>query len=201
MASHLNQNLTKTLTIEVSPEIPAPLARLPELAGNLYFSWDRPTRALFEELDPPLWGQGPRQSKTAVALHWPAGARSRGRSDAVVSRALSRGARQLRCVPRHCGQRCPRARSSWRTSAPSTAFNESFPIYSGGLGVLAGDHCKAASDERLNFVAVGLLYGQGYFTQSRGQRRRAARESIVSHDARDLPVAAGAIAPTARGCP
>ena len=45
-------------------------------------------------------------------------------------------------------------------------FHESFPIYSGGLGILAGDHCKAASDERLNFVAVGLLYTQGYFIQS-----------------------------------
>ncbi len=44
-------------------------------------------------------------------------------------------------------------------------LTQSFPLYSGGLGVLAGDHCKAASDERLNFTAVGLLYGQGYFTQ------------------------------------
>src|SRR5690606_23799276 len=44
-------------------------------------------------------------------------------------------------------------------------FHESFPIYSGGLGILAGDHCKTASDMRLPFVAVGLLYGQGYFNQ------------------------------------
>jgi glycogen phosphorylase len=44
-------------------------------------------------------------------------------------------------------------------------FHESFPIYSGGLGILAGDHCKAASDMRLPFVAVGLLYRQGYFHQ------------------------------------
>ena len=45
-------------------------------------------------------------------------------------------------------------------------FHESFPIYSGGLGILAGDHCKAASDLRLPFVGVGLLYRQGYFTQT-----------------------------------
>ena len=45
-------------------------------------------------------------------------------------------------------------------------FHESLPIYSGGLGILAGDHCKAASDMRLPFVAVGLLYRQGYFTQT-----------------------------------
>ena len=45
-------------------------------------------------------------------------------------------------------------------------FHESFPIYSGGLGILAGDHCKAASDIQLPFVGVGLLYSQGYFTQT-----------------------------------
>ncbi|MCB1598279.1 MAG: alpha-glucan family phosphorylase, partial [Gammaproteobacteria bacterium] len=44
-------------------------------------------------------------------------------------------------------------------------YHESFPIYSGGLGILAGDHCKTASDLRLPFVAVGLLYRQGYFNQ------------------------------------
>src|SRR6516225_6079493 len=45
-------------------------------------------------------------------------------------------------------------------------LHESFPIYSGGLGILAGDHCKAASDLGVPLVAVGLLYHQGYFTQT-----------------------------------
>lgn len=44
-------------------------------------------------------------------------------------------------------------------------FHESFPIYSGGLGILAGDHCKSASDLRLPFAAVGFLYRHGYFSQ------------------------------------
>jgi len=66
-------------------------------------------------------------------------------------------------------------------------FHESFPIYSGGLGVLAGDYCKAASDGRANFVAVGLLYEQGYFTQTvdnDGVQHAEYRE----RDPRDLPV-------------
>ncbi|HKZ73439.1 MAG TPA: alpha-glucan family phosphorylase, partial [Steroidobacteraceae bacterium] len=66
-------------------------------------------------------------------------------------------------------------------------FHESFPIYSGGLGVLAGDYCKAESDERMRFVAVGLLYGQGYFTQTvdnDGVQHAEYREQ----DPRDLPV-------------
>ena len=66
-------------------------------------------------------------------------------------------------------------------------FHESVPIYSGGLGVLAGDYCKAASDESANFVAVGLLYEQGYFTQTvdnDGVQHAEYRE----RDPRDLPV-------------
>src|SRR5262249_56601690 len=66
-------------------------------------------------------------------------------------------------------------------------FHESVPIYSGGLGVLAGDYCKAASDERANFVGVGLLYEQGYFTQTvdpEGVQQAEYRE----RDPRDLPV-------------
>ncbi len=53
-----------TLTLEISPQIPARLGRLPELANNLFFSWHRPSRALFEELSPSLWSQvrgNPRQ--------------------------------------------------------------------------------------------------------------------------------------------
>ena len=66
-------------------------------------------------------------------------------------------------------------------------FHESFPIYSGGLGILAGDHCKAASDEQLNFVAVGLLYRQGYFTQS-VDADGVQHAGYGDADPRDLPV-------------
>jgi glycogen phosphorylase len=66
-------------------------------------------------------------------------------------------------------------------------FHESFPIYSGGLRILAGDYCKAASDERLNFVAVGLLYRQGCFTQAvDGEGGQHAQYADL--DPRDLPV-------------
>jgi starch phosphorylase len=66
-------------------------------------------------------------------------------------------------------------------------FHESFPIYSGGLGVLAGDYCKAASDDRANFVAVGLLYGQGYFIQS-VDNDGVQHAEYRDRSPRDLPV-------------
>ena len=66
-------------------------------------------------------------------------------------------------------------------------FHESLPIYSGGLGILAGDHCKSASDMRLPFIGVGLLYRQGYFHQTidgEGNQQAAYSDS----DFEDLPV-------------
>ena len=170
--------------LEVAPVVPRALARLPELAANLFFSWHRPTRALFEDLDRELWKQASGNGRLMLrcmsqdALD--AGARDAG--------YLARYAQVLETFDSYL--RAPPIRADAPLVGYFCAeygFHESFPIYSGGLGVLAGDHCKAASDERMNFVAVGLLYGQGFFTQSvdnDGVQCAQYRE----HDPRDLPV-------------
>jgi starch phosphorylase len=175
--------MADTLRIEITPEIPAALARLPELATNLYFSWDRPTRALFEQLDPTLWRQVRGNPKLMLRC--------------VAQEALDRAAADPAFLARYTdvlGAFDSYIHAPALEDTPLVAyfcaeygFNQSFPIYSGGLGVLAGDHCKAASDERLNFIAVGLLYGQGYFTQtvdSDGLQHASYREQ----DPRDLPI-------------
>jgi starch phosphorylase len=170
--------------VEISPVLPAALSRLPELAGNLSYSWHRPTRALFEDLDQVLWRQ--TQSNPRLMLRCV----SQATLDAAANDQdyLRRYAEVLRDYDRYQSQAAANA------GAPLVAyfcaeygFHESFPIYSGGLGILAGDHCKAASDEQLNFVAVGLLYRQGYFTQSvdsDGAQHAGYRDA----DPRDLPV-------------
>jgi starch phosphorylase len=66
-------------------------------------------------------------------------------------------------------------------------LHESFPIYSGGLGILAGDHCKAASDLGIPFVGVGLLYHNGYFTQTIDGHGNQISQ-IVPSDFRDMPI-------------
>jgi starch phosphorylase len=170
--------------LEVTPAIPGNLARLPELASNLFFSWHRPTRALFEDLDPELWkqtGGNPRLMLRCLSQ----ATLDRAASDSVY---LGRYRQALETLDSYLSSNAPSA------DQPLTAyfcaeygFNESFPIYSGGLGVLAGDYCKAASDDRANFVAVGLLYGQGYFTQTvdnDGVQHAEYRE----RSPRDLPV-------------
>ncbi len=170
--------------IEISPVIPAAVSRLPELAGNLSYSWHRPTRALFEDLDHTLWQQ--------------TGGNPRLMLRCVDQQVLERAAQDETYLQRYheavanfdSYQSRPLARDDEPLIAYFCAeygFHESFPIYSGGLGILAADHCKSASDECLNFIAVGLLYRQGYFTQSvdsDGVQNPEYRDA----DPRDLPV-------------
>src|SRR5256885_1469783 len=169
--------------LEVTPVIPGSLSRLPELAANLFFGWHRPTRALFEDLDPELWKQTNGNPRLMLRC--------------VNQETLERCARDELYLARY-HQALETLEGYLRVGATAEAplvayfcaeygFHESFPIYSGGLGVLAGDYCKAASDERANFVAVGLLYEQGDFTQtldSDGVQPAEYRE----RGPRDLPV-------------
>ena len=181
-------NSTRFL-IEVNPALPVPLSRLAELASNLRFSWHRPTRALFSSLDPNLWrevGGNPRVFLRCV-------------DQALLDRAATEAGylenyRKVLAGYDTYLTESPLPDSQAQVDTGLVAyfcaeygFHESFQIYSGGLGVLAGDHCKTASDLALPFVAVGLLYTEGYFTQTidkEGNQVAHYRE----HDRADLPV-------------
>ncbi|TLY61451.1 MAG: glycosyltransferase family 1 protein, partial [Gammaproteobacteria bacterium] len=170
--------------LEVTAVIPEKLARLPELAGNLFFGWHRPSRALFEDLEPELWkqtGGNPRLMLRSVSQ----ATLDRAAQDPVYT---ARYAQALNTLDAYLSAAAPTSDEPLIAYfCAEYGFHESFPIYSGGLGVLAGDYCKAASDERANFVAVGLLYGQGYFTQTvdnDGVQHAEYRE----RDPRDVPV-------------
>ena len=156
-------------TLEVNPTIPPTLKRLAELATNLRFSWHRPTRKLFETLDANLWiavGGNPRLFLRCIDQS----ALDRAASSETF---LDEYHRVLRGFDSYLRE--PRTASATESLESGDlvayfcaeyGFHESFPNYSGGLGILAGDHCKTASDMGLAFVAVGLLYRQGYFTQT-----------------------------------
>jgi starch phosphorylase len=170
--------------LEVTPVIPGSLSRLTELAGNLFFSWHRPIRALFEDLDPELWKQtngNPRLVLRCV-------------SQSVLERCahnetyLARYHTALEVLDAYVHVAPPPAEEPLvGYFCAEYGFHESVPTYSGGLGVLAGDYCKAASDERANFVGVGLLYEQGYFTQT-VDNDGAQHAEYLERDPRDLPV-------------
>jgi glycogen phosphorylase len=168
--------------LEVTPSIPGSLGRLPELAANLFFSWHRPIRALFEDLDPELWKQTNGNLRLMLRCLDQGTLEQHGADEAY----LARYHRALQTLDAYL--RVPAAEGTLVAYfCAEYGFHESFPIYSGGLGVLAGDYCKAASDERTNFVAVGLLYEQGYFTQT-VDNDGVQHAEYLEHDPRDLPV-------------
>jgi glycogen phosphorylase len=171
--------------LEVTPVIPAALSRLPELAGNLFFSWHRPTRALFEDLDPELWKQTNGNPRLVLRCVNQETLEHCARDETYVGRYRQ----ALETLDAYLAPAAVSGEPLVAYFCAEYGFHESVPIYSGGLGVLAGDYCKAASDERANFVAVGLLYEQGYFTQTvdpEGVQQAEYRE----RDPRDLPVEA-----------
>jgi starch phosphorylase len=161
----------KFFQLEVNPEVPPELARLEELAGNLWYSWDIATRGLFARMHPSLWHAVNHSPKTFLKRVDQRRLREAA-ADPIfldtMSQVLSAYDNYHRAPTGH------EARS--KLPLPSNelvayfcaefGFHESLPIYSGGLGILAGDHCKGASDLHLPFVAVGLLYRQGYFQQT-----------------------------------
>jgi len=159
----------KTFSIEIQPRIPSQLARLEELANDLLYSWDRSVRALFHRLDEELWqtsGHSPKVFLRRISQE--------RLEEAVQDQVFMEDFNRVLSV--YDTYKKPSRKSEIKSLDPETdlvayfcaefGFHESLPIYSGGLGILAGDHCKAASDLAIPFVAVGLLYRQGYFTQT-----------------------------------
>lgn len=152
----------------VRPSLPTELAALEELAMNVRWSWDAQTRDLFRWVDPDAWD---------ATVHDPVrllGVVSKDRLDALVDdpgfmRFLGEVREELQ---RYLdGDRWFQARegSPLRSIAyfsPEFGIAEAVPQYSGGLGVLAGDHLKASSDLGLPLIGIGLMYRHGYFRQS-----------------------------------
>jgi starch phosphorylase len=157
-------------TLEVQPRIPKALARLPEIANDLVYSWSRPARGLFANLDRELWHNCGHNPKLFLRR--------------VAQEKLDEAAKNLVYLQDYHGVLSDYETYLAKEVNPDIAglldpeqdlvayfcaefgLHESLPIYSGGLGILAGDHCKAASDLGVPFVAVGLLYRVGNFAQT-----------------------------------
>jgi starch phosphorylase len=155
-------------SLQVYPRLPPPIERLAELASNFWFSWNPAARALFSRLDERLWlrtDNNPRLFLRCVDQ----GLLERAAEDETFLNAYRKVMTEFDAyleqgpLPYKDGGLAQDDFIAYFCA--EYGFHESFPIYSGGLGVLAGDHCKTASDMRLPFVAVGLLYRQGYFNQ------------------------------------
>jgi starch phosphorylase len=179
-------------TLEVNPRIPKRLERLQQLAENLWYSWDRPTRALFARLNPQLWdatGHSPKAMLKRIDEQRLIDAAADPAFLDSLHRVLSAFDAYLAEPPFKQNGGGFRPDDVVAYFCAEFGVHESLPTYSGGLGILAGDHCKAASDFKLPFIAVGLLYGQGYFVQTvDGEGRQRAEYSDSEFE--DLPIEA-----------
>lgn len=177
--------------LSVVPSLPPKLGRLRELAYNLWWTWDGETTELFRRLDPDLWqttGENP-----ALML------------GTVSQRRLEEAANDIGFLA-HMERICRRFdeyigdKQTWYERAhtaagemciaylsPEFGLTGCLPIYSGGLGILAGDHLKSASDLGLPLVGVGLLYQQGYFRQYIKRNGRQG-ELYPSNDFYNMPI-------------
>src|SRR6516225_7046748 len=165
--------------------------RLQVLARNLWWTWQPEVVNLFRELDPVRWRQ---LSHNPIALlrEFSAG-RLEERADELVLRSpINDAYRQLQEYL-HSSTTWGDIHAGVLRARPVAYFSaefgllESLPVYSGGLGVLAGDHIKSASDMGIPLVGVGLYYDQGYFRQ-RLDEHGWQHEDYLALDHRQLPI-------------
>ena len=143
--------------------------RLREIAQNLWWSWDNDATSLFRELDPALWAEC-GHNPIALLQQTPIERLEERASHLALHSRINYAYRRMQEY-RHSTHTWGAGHAGVLWARPVAYFSaefglhESLPIYSGGLGILAGDHIKSASDLGIPLVGVGLYYGQGYFKQ------------------------------------
>ncbi|TNB75247.1 glycosyltransferase family 1 protein [Arthrobacter sp. BB-1] len=148
--------------------LPEPIRPLARLASNLRWSWHRPTRELFAGLNPRLWEESGQDPVGFLGMVSREEFQQLAANRAVVERVRAAEEDLDRYLeePRWYQSLGPDAPASIAYFSPEFGITEVLPQYSGGLGILAGDHLKAASDLGVPLIGVGLLYQAGYFKQS-----------------------------------
>jgi len=167
--------------------------RLWALARNLWWSWDHDTASLFRDLDPLRWAQL-NQNPISLLAEFPLAKLEARAAELVLHSRINYAYRRLQEYlqadrtwgARHAGVLRPAPVAYF---SAEFGIHESLPVYSGGLGVLSGDHIKSASDLAIPLVGIGLFYGQGYFRQ-RLDRDGWQQEEYLKTDVNQLPLEA-----------
>jgi starch phosphorylase len=165
--------------------------KLWELARNVWWCWDHDCVSLFRDLNPVRFRQL-NQNPIALLSEMPLGEIDRRASELLLHSRINyvyRRQQEYLNADRtwganHAGVLRPRPVAYF---SAEFGMHESLPIYSGGLGVLAGDHIKSASDLDIPLVGIGLFYGQGYFLQ-RLDEKGWQREEYLQTDVNQLPM-------------
>jgi len=148
-------------SIMISSHLPERLSALEKLSHNLWWCWNEPAKDLFASIDPELWrlsGRNPISMLDMVRM-------SRYMELAEDKRFLARMDDVYAEFTAYMEEKKNRKKPSIAYFCMEYGLDTSLKIYSGGLGILAGDYLKESSDMNVDMVAVGLLYRYGYFTQ------------------------------------
>jgi starch phosphorylase len=181
-------------------EFPAPLIPLERLAWNYWWSWAADGESVFRDLDPEIWEECERNPRQLLAR-----TSSYRLAEAATDPVYLERVRRLDESFQSYMSSQPHLQVAELTKEHPVAYfcaefgvHTSLPLYSGGLGILAGDHLKSASDLGLPLIAVGLLYRYGYFRQRLrndgwqeehyGETRSAELPIHLVKDADDTPL-------------
>ena len=177
--------------VTVVPQLPQRINKLSEIANNLWWSWNTEYLRLFEVMDPDLWEVSEKNPVKFLKMI------SQERIERIINdqEFLKKYDRVVENYENYMN-----SKSTWFTKnypnnkndfiayfSAEYGLDEIVPIYSGGLGILSGDHLKSASDLGLPFVAMGLLYKNGYFHQRINSRGEQCSE-YYNIDLYNLPI-------------
>ena len=165
-------------SVMVTRHLPDALAGLEKLSANLWWCWNDSAKALFKEVDPEIWHNSmhnPREVLDTVSI-------TRFKELAKDADFKKRLAKVLAEFDEYMAEKQKRTSPSVAYFSMEYGLDTSLKIYSGGLGILAGDYLKETSDMNVNLTAVGLLYRYGYFTQ----KITAGGDQEAGYDAQDF---------------
>lgn len=155
-------------TFNVSPSLPAKLEPLRKLAYNIHWDWNIETKDLFQRLDTQLW-ESCRHNPVSLLGNISQERLAEVAEDEGFIAQMQRAEQQLDLYLKertwYRKNRQSNSQECYAYFCAEYGLTDCLPLYSGGLGVLAGDHLKSASDLGLPLIAMGLLYQEGYFSQ------------------------------------
>ena len=157
-----NANQPSWRVVTVKSHIPEALKKLDELAHNLWWSWNTEARDLFASLDEDLWrkvGRNPIEMLRSIDY-------DRLKMLSKDGEIIARMDKVYNDFRKYMDEKPNAKRASVAYFCMEYGLSHVLKIYSGGLGILAGDYLKEASDSNVDMVAVGFLYRYGYFTQT-----------------------------------
>ena len=175
-----NANTPNWREISVRSQVPAALKPLDEIAHNMWWSWNNEVGHLFQDMDPQLWHDTVQNPVLFLSRMNFEKLENLAKDKSIVDR-VNKIYKDFRT---YMDVKPDAKRPSVAYLCMEYGLSHVLKIYSGGLGILAGDYVKEASDSNVDFCAVGFLYRYGYFTQTLSMEG----QQVANYEAQQFPI-------------